>query len=106
MGQILTRNVATALGNKFNGFLLIKYILRDHKRMFDGSFEKSQAVECINPDDIARLVFECATLIVPLPTSLVSGNHRQQQKFQRKTDDNLYGDLSEEEAAEICRTPL
>lgn len=90
----LLRSVATALGSKFDGCGLIESFL---------SFDvKAQAWSLEDEEDKARLMYECATLLVPPPSTEESTlRHKGQRKLQHRQS----GEMSEEEIS-ILRAKL
>lgn len=89
--RLLLRSVASALGSKFDGCGLIESLL---------SFDvKSQSWSLEDEKDKARLMFECATLIVPLPDA--DDTSKLRHKGQRNFHHRYSGDLTDQEIVSL-----
>ncbi len=97
---LLIKNVSSNLGVKYNGYLFVNSILREHSKGMN-STDKRQMYENIKPDDIAQMVYECATLVVPIPPQISTGGSRPQQKLLMKKSEKQFSTLTAEETTKI-----
>ena len=95
---LLINKVSSNLGSKYNGYLFVNSILREHSNGMN-SMNKRKMYENIQPDDIAQLVYECAILVVPIPPQISIGGSRPQQKMLMKKSEEQFSTLPEEEIA-------